>query len=123
MSQRDKLLLLYVLFGVLLELGMFVIFIDQSMRGRATTFWMFSLWPCIIFPLIGLLLLARKKIAMTWCVFGVATVYCLWYQLSTYGWSLFNGSMLLVGLGHILLALLLVLTWRLRPRLIELVAE
>lgn len=123
MSLRDRILFLFVLFGALLELGLFFIFIDQSMRGRATAFWMFSLWPCIIFPFVGLFLLARRMITPTWCLFLIAVIYCLWYQLSMYGWSLFSGSMLFIGLGHLLTVALLLWTWRLRPQLKELVEQ
>jgi hypothetical protein len=119
MSQRDKALAFFVVLGILIELGLFVVFIDLSMRGRATTLWMFAVWPFLIFPfLAGWMYFARNWTRVTWLLFLVATGYSTWYQLTTYGWSLCNRSIWVVGFGHILIVGLLVwsLLWYLRQK-------
>lgn len=102
MSKRTILFVLFTLSGVLIELGLFMIFLDLSMRGRATPFWSFSLWPFIVFPFAcGWLFFARKWIPATWVVLMGSASYCLWYFLSEYGIELFSGSMLIIGIPAI----------------------
>jgi hypothetical protein len=98
MNGRTLLLALFTLTGVLIELGLFMVFIDLSMRGRATPLWSFSLWPFVVFPLLcGWLFFARKWVAVTWTLMLGSCAYCLWYFLSEYGTGLFRGSMLIIG--------------------------
>ena len=104
MTKRTALLMLFALSGILVELGLFMVFIDLSMRGRATPLWSFSLWPFIAFPFIcGWLFFARKWVTATWVVMLGSASYCLWYFLSQYGTGLFGGSMLIIGIPAIVL--------------------
>ncbi len=117
MNERDKRLILFAVLVILIELGLFIVFLDLTMRGRTTTLWLASGWPWIVFPFLsGWLFFVRKQIAGTWLILFGATVFSLWYQLYTYGWSLLNGGMLVIGLGHMLVVCLLAWSWRLRPR-------
>ncbi|MEO8068824.1 MAG: hypothetical protein ABI599_14100 [Flavobacteriales bacterium] len=111
MNHRDKALIFFVVLGTLIELGLFFAFMDLSMRGRATTLWEFAVWPFLFFPFLsGWLFFSRKWKVLTWFLFLGATSYCVWYQLSAYGWALFEGSMWVIGLGHVLIVALLIWT-------------
>lgn len=123
MNQRDWLLLVFVLLGAFVGLGVFLVFLDTAFRGKADTMWSIAGWVCLLCPIVGLGLMARRMITPAWCWFASALVYCLWYQLSAYGWSLFTGSMVLVGIGHLLAIALTTWTWTLRNRLYELLEQ
>jgi len=111
MNSRTLLLLLFGLTGVLVELGLFMVFMDLSMRGRATLLWSFAPLPFILFPFVfGWLFITRKWVTMTWAVMLGSAMYCFWYFLSQYGMGFFDGNMMFVGAPAIILACSLILS-------------
>ena len=111
MNSRTLLLVLFGITGGLLELGLFMVFLDLSMRGRATPFWMFAPLPFILFPFVfGWLFFTRKWVTITWAVLLGSAVYCLWYFLSQYGMGLFEANMLLIGVPAIVVVCSLILS-------------
>lgn len=121
MKERDILLSLFVLLGVAIGFGVFLVFLDTAFRGKADTMWSIAGWVCLSYPIVGLFLIVRGRAVLAWYVFTIALAYCFWYQVSMYGTGFFTGSMYLVGQAHILAAVGLGWAWRKKSRLQELI--
>ena len=76
-------------------------------RNRVPSFWWLAPFQMFLFPFLAIWFLVKKWLVAAWLCCLLASAYCVGFFVFMYGWGLFEGGNLIIGIGSLLAALLL----------------